>query len=49
VGDPCWNVELTRIRNGKPGAWDLTWKNGRFEQMQQAETTVIHAIQKAVS
>jgi len=30
VGSPAWHVELLRIRNGKPGAWKVTWVNKRF-------------------
>jgi protein ImuA len=30
IGFPRWNVELTRIRNGKPGVWQLEWQAGRF-------------------
>jgi protein ImuA len=30
IGFPKWNVELLRIRNGKPGVWTIQWKNGKF-------------------
>lgn len=30
IGFPKWKVELLRIRNGKPGAWDIQWRNGSF-------------------
>lgn len=30
VGYPRWNVELQKIRNGKPGSWQLEWSAGRF-------------------
>ncbi len=30
VGHPCWRVELLKVRNGKPGTWELEWRNGRF-------------------
>jgi len=30
IGYSKWKVELLRIRNGKPGAWDLQWIDGRF-------------------
>ena len=33
VGYPQWKVELLRIRNGKPGAWELRWENGRFHSI----------------
>ena len=31
VGFPRWNVELLKIRNGKPGTWQLEWIAGRFQ------------------
>jgi protein ImuA len=31
IGFPQWKVELLRIRNGKPGSWDVQWTNGRFQ------------------
>ena len=30
VGFPRWNVELLKIRNGRPGVWPLEWAAGRF-------------------
>lgn len=30
VGHPGWNVELLRVRNGRPGVWQLQWADGRF-------------------
>jgi protein ImuA len=30
VGFPCWNVELLKIRNGKPGTWPIEWIEKRF-------------------
>ncbi len=30
VGFPRWNVELLKIRNGRPGAWPIEWASGRF-------------------
>lgn len=30
VGFPRWNVELLKIRNGKPGTWQLEWVAGQF-------------------
>ena len=31
VSFPRWNVELLKVRNGKPGAWQLEWREGRFQ------------------
>ena len=30
VGFPQWSVELLRVKNGKPGSWEVRWENGRF-------------------
>ncbi len=30
IGFPKWRVELLRMRNGKSGAWDIQWADGRF-------------------
>ncbi len=30
VGFPCLEVELVKIRNGRPGIWQFGWKNGAF-------------------
>ncbi|HZY82619.1 MAG TPA: hypothetical protein VFE50_23995 [Cyclobacteriaceae bacterium] len=28
IGFPKWRVELMRIRNGRPGTWNLIWREG---------------------
>lgn len=33
IGFPQWRVELLRIRNGRPGIWDLQWVNGKFHSI----------------
>jgi protein ImuA len=33
LGFPRWNIELLRVRNGKPGNWQLEWAEGRFSQL----------------
>jgi protein ImuA len=30
VGHPRWLVQLQKIRNGKPGSWQIEWVNGKF-------------------
>lgn len=30
IGYPKWRVELLRVRNGKPGMWEVQWTNGKF-------------------
>ena len=31
IGFPQWRVALLRIRNGRPGVWDIRWMNGQFQ------------------
>ncbi|WP_158857158.1 ImuA family protein [Lunatibacter salilacus] len=30
LGFPTWNVELLKVRNGRPGAWQMEWKEQGF-------------------
>lgn len=30
VGFPQWAVQLLKVRNGKPGNWDMVWRAGKF-------------------
>jgi protein ImuA len=36
VGFPRWNVELQKIRNGRPGNWQLEFSGGRFRHISKA-------------
>jgi len=38
IGFPKWKIELLRMRNGRTGAWDIQWINGRF--VPSMETSV---------
>jgi len=33
VGYPRWNVELLKVRNGKPGAWQVEWIGDQFRHV----------------
>jgi protein ImuA len=35
LGFPRWEVELSRVRNGKPGKWIIEWSEGKFRQVQK--------------
>lgn len=39
IGFPKWRVELLRIRNGRPGAWDVQWINGKFHHAHVLSTS----------
>lgn len=40
IGYPVWKVELIKVRNGRPGTWELAWMNGRLRSLNN-ETVVI--------
>jgi protein ImuA len=35
IGFPKWRIELLRIRNGKPGVWEMKWVNGSFHYVEE--------------
>ncbi len=35
LGFPRWNVDLLKIRNGKPGNWQLEWTAGKFRHINK--------------
>ena len=37
IGFPRWNVELLKIRNGKPGSWRIKWESRRFVSTNSAD------------
>jgi protein ImuA len=38
IGFPRWNIELLKIRNGKPGSWQMEWANNKLQPV--FETTL---------
>lgn len=40
VGFPRWNVELLKIRNGKPGSWQVEWIAGSFRHIPKMVTPI---------
>jgi protein ImuA len=40
IGFPKWKVELLRIRNGKPGEWEIKWQGGRFQPVMKDKTFI---------
>jgi len=33
IAHPRWKVDLKKMRNGRPGSWELEWANGRFKNV----------------
>lgn len=40
VGFPRWQVELQKVRNGKPGRWILEWAANGFNEVKDNGTTL---------
>lgn len=37
VGFPAWQVELLKMRSGRPGSWQVGWCDGNFKLLQKEE------------
>lgn len=35
IGFPRWNVELLKVRNGKPGTWQLEYSSNRLKEIKE--------------
>jgi protein ImuA len=40
LGFPRWNVELLKVRNGKPGSWQLEWRSGKFRHIMKTASII---------
>ena len=40
IGFPRWNIELLKIRNGKPGSWQMEWSAGAFHLIPELITSL---------
>jgi protein ImuA len=47
VGFPKWQVELLRVRNGRPASWEISWVNGRFSTGNQRKLVTSWQQEKA--
>jgi protein ImuA len=48
IGYPRWNVALQKVRNGKPGNWQIEWADGKFNQLDIADPVALPHHKKAV-
>ncbi|HEX6426922.1 MAG TPA: Error-prone repair protein ImuA [Niastella sp.] len=46
VGFPCWKVDLLKVRNGRPGSWELAWMNGQFTALNMEPVVISDLHQK---
>ena len=47
VGFPRWKVDLLKVRNGKPGSWEVEWVDGAFRQVAKEAIAPQQAQRKA--
>jgi protein ImuA len=40
VGFPRWQVDLQKIRNGKPGKWTVEWAASKFSIVEESKFTI---------
>jgi protein ImuA len=43
LGHPRWRARLLKVRNGKPGSWDIEWINSGF-RYSSSKLAVIHKV-----
>ncbi len=48
VGVTRWNIELLKVRNGKPGIWQLEWYDGRFRPVYPIEAMIQEPQRKVI-
>ncbi len=46
VGFARWKVELLKIRNGKPGIWEMGWAAGHFRHPKQKPAVIAREMRK---
>jgi len=47
VGFPRFNIELLKVRNGKPGNWQLEWAAGKFRHISNVAVVIPQQQKKA--
>jgi protein ImuA len=48
VGFPHWHIELQKIRNGRPGFWDLAWIADGFHQIEKIIPSILSQPERKV-
>lgn len=46
LGRPRWNVELTKVRSGYPGSWQVEWGAGKFRPIIPKQVPAIPQVPK---
>ena len=40
LGYPRWKLDLLKIRNGRPGSWEVEWIKGKFQQVSKSSSSL---------
>lgn len=48
ISFPSWNVELLKVRNGKPGVWKMQWSENTFSFVDQPSVVIEVPLRKVV-
>jgi protein ImuA len=48
IGFPRWQVELLKVRNGKPGSWQLEWVSRKFQPVASRSSLLTKEHKQAV-
>jgi len=49
VGFPRWNIELLKIRNGKPGKWKMEYSNGKLIEVEKSEKSITEISEQKIA
>lgn len=41
IGHPRWQIELLKIRNGRPHSWIVEWVNGKFQHVTDSSPNIL--------
>ena len=48
VGFPRWNIELLKVRNGRPGIWQMEWRAGEFIHVLPPQPALVEIPERKV-
>lgn len=40
VGHPYWDIQLLKVKNGKPDSWQIGWQNGQFQTFSKENNPI---------
>lgn len=40
VGHSCWDIQLLKVRNGRPDSWKISWSSNTFRMLENHELSI---------